>query len=290
MPKSSSESADAELARAPRSDARARAPGRPSAMSSVTSSRSARGGHAAALAERRATSAGQRGVEQVRGREVDRDVRSSPSARHARAGAERALEHVQRERRASAPVCSASGRNAPGAEQAALGVLPAHERLDAGRRAGREVDLRLVVQDQLVRARSRRAARRSARAARASGGRARARRPRSRCAPPWPGTSRRRRAAAASSASSPWSGSTRDADARVRSRPRGRRSRTASASATPMRRPSAARRRRRRRREQERELVAAEPRDQVASPSTRPQPRAELREQRGRRRGGRACR
>ena len=38
-----------------------------------------------------------------------------------------------------------------GEEQAALGMLPAHERLDAGHRAGPHRDLRLIEQAQLVR-------------------------------------------------------------------------------------------------------------------------------------------
>ena len=82
-------------------------------------------------------------------------------------------------------------------QQPAARVRPAHERLDAAHLAGRDLRLRLVVQDELAARRARRAARRAARAGGGCGGRARAGRPRGRCACAWPRTSRRRRAAAA---------------------------------------------------------------------------------------------
>ena len=55
-------------------------------------------------------------------------------------------------RRASTirPSRSASGRNSSGREQPEVGVLPAHERLDADDLAVAEIDLRLDVQAQLV--------------------------------------------------------------------------------------------------------------------------------------------
>ena len=48
------------------------------------------------------------------------------------------------------PVSSASGMNSHRSHQAALGVSPAHQRLDAGHAAGGDVDDRLVVEAELV--------------------------------------------------------------------------------------------------------------------------------------------
>ena len=59
-------------------------------------------------------------------------------------------------------VRSAAGMNSVGPDQAARGMLPAHERLDAGELAGLRVDLGLVVEHELALARSRAAARRAA--------------------------------------------------------------------------------------------------------------------------------
>ena len=81
-----------------------------------------------------------------------------------------------------------------GHDQAALGMLPADERLDAGEPAGREVDDRLVARARAGRGRRRAGARRSARGARGSPRACPGRRSRSRpCRSPWPCTSRRRR-------------------------------------------------------------------------------------------------
>ena len=70
------------------------------------------------------------------------------------------------------PVCSTSGMNSRGRQQAVLGVLPAHERLDAASRAGRDLGLGLEVQHELAARDARRAARRAARGGRGCGRRA----------------------------------------------------------------------------------------------------------------------
>ena len=62
---------------------------------------------------------------------------------------QRAVEHVQRERADQAGVLGQRDERV-GVEEAALRVLPAHERLDAGTRPGRQVGLGLEVQDELV--------------------------------------------------------------------------------------------------------------------------------------------
>ena len=93
--------------------------------------------------------AGRAQVEQVLDREVDGDVQVEPVDPPLGELRERGLEHVQGQRPHQRGVLGVREERARAA-QAVHGVLPAHERLDAGDAAGREVDLRLVVQDQLV--------------------------------------------------------------------------------------------------------------------------------------------
>ena len=88
-------------------------------------------------------------VEQVLDGEVDRDVQVEAVDPPLGDLRQRRLEHVQGQRPHQRRVLGVRKERA-GAAQAVHGVLPAHERLDAGDAAGREIDLRLVVQDQLV--------------------------------------------------------------------------------------------------------------------------------------------
>ena len=161
---------------------------------SVTSSVSRRAGRAVAAQQRRDV-VDQRVVEQVGGRQVGRDP---PRAIEAEPGAGLADRHGQH---AAAELAHElglldGGQEGAGGQQPALGVAPAHERLDAHELAGGEVGDRLVVQRQLVVGAGRGASRRPARGDRGCGGRPRTRRPRARCARAWPRTSPRRRGAA----------------------------------------------------------------------------------------------
>ena len=88
-------------------------------------------------------------VEQVLHGEVDGDVQVEPVGAPGRELRERGLQHVQGQRPHQRGVLGVREERA-GSAQAVDGVLPAHERLDAGDASGREVDLRLVVQDELV--------------------------------------------------------------------------------------------------------------------------------------------
>src|SRR3954463_2300373 len=87
-------------------------------------------------------------VEQVLDGEVDGDIQVEPVRAPRGELGERGLEYVERQRAHQRGVLGVREEGARAA-QAVDGVLPAHERLDAGDAAGREVDLRLVVQDQL---------------------------------------------------------------------------------------------------------------------------------------------
>ena len=66
-----------------------------------------------------------------------------------RDGAQRQVEHRERERRDEAGVLD-DRQELVGHDDAALRVPPAHERLEADDRAGAHVDLRLVLQEQLA--------------------------------------------------------------------------------------------------------------------------------------------
>ena len=149
-------------------------------------------------------------VEQVGRAEVDATLRSWPPLAQPADLLERAVEH-ERGQRARQPALLDQREEVAGAEQAALRMVPAHERLDAAHDAGAQVGLRLVVQDELAGLQRGAAARRRARAAGGCGGRDRRGRPRGRCACAWPGTSRRRRAAAG-----PWRRSSARGRARCR--------------------------------------------------------------------------
>ena len=88
----------------------------------------------AALGRRR----GQLGVEQVRDRQVDRDADVVAGVAPAGAAAPAPRRRTQSVSGRIRPVCSAIGMNSSAGSQPALGVLPAHQRLDAAERAGPE--------------------------------------------------------------------------------------------------------------------------------------------------------
>ena len=88
-------------------------------------------------------------VEQVGGAEVDRDAEVVAGSRSAAHLLERAVEDERGQRPRQAALLD-EREEVAGAEQAALGVVPAHERLDAAHRAGPQLRLRLVVQDELA--------------------------------------------------------------------------------------------------------------------------------------------
>ena len=108
------------------------------------------GAEPAALGDRRHLGGEQR-VERLAPGDVDRhaDRRVELAAARPRSGGRPARGRAVR---ASAirPVSSAIGMNSSGGDQAALGVLPAHERLGGHRPAGGEVDHRLVVDLELA--------------------------------------------------------------------------------------------------------------------------------------------
>ena len=87
-------------------------------------------------ARSRSTSDGQAEVEQVGGPEVDRDAEVDAGAALSPISVQRAVEH-EGGQRARQPALLDQRQEVPGAEQAALRVLPAHERLDAAHRARR---------------------------------------------------------------------------------------------------------------------------------------------------------
>ena len=74
---------------------------------------------------------------------------SWPRSRSAHTSSQRAVEDERGQRPRQAALLD-QREEVAGAEQAALGVLPAHERLDAAHRAGPQLGLRLVVQDELA--------------------------------------------------------------------------------------------------------------------------------------------
>ena len=223
-------------------------------------------------------------VEQVGGPEVDRDAEVAAEAVDL---LQRAVEH-ERGERAREPALLRERQEVRGREQPAPRVLPAHERLDAARRAARQVGLGLVVQDelagvdrvaQLAHEREPLAAVVVAR---------RAGRPRARSASASPRTWRRRRAGAARSGRARARGRARCRRSRRRARRCPRRGRSARArAAAAARRCSRSPRRRARARARTRRRPAAR-----ACRARGPRRRAAARSGAAPRRprGGRACR
>ena len=157
----------------------------------------------------------QAGLGELAGGDVDADDRSCAVVANRRTACRHASRRTQAPIGTIRPVSSASAMNSAGRQQAALGVLPAHERLDAddprrSRRRARAGSGRTssLVRDRLAQVGLDRA-----------GGRRRGRgRPRrtatsGRRRPPWRGTWRRRRRGCRSSASASRVGRERDADA-----------------------------------------------------------------------------
>ena len=122
------------------------------------------------VGEHAATSSGRLGVEQVARREVDRDRDVEPSSCHARALAERLAQHEQRERRISAGVLGERDELARRQTARASGAASARSASTPAIAAGRAVELRLVVQRELVVGDRRGAGRRAARAGRGRSG------------------------------------------------------------------------------------------------------------------------
>ena len=174
-------------------------------MSSETSSSSCVGREAVRASSSRSTSDGRPRSSRSAGPRLTATPRSRPRARSAPISVERPVEH-ERGQRAGQPALLDEREEVAGAEQAALRVLPAHERLDAAHGAGPQLGLRLVVQDELagLERGAELADQREPLAAVAVA--ARRGRPRGRCACASPRTSRRRRAAAGRCASREWSG------------------------------------------------------------------------------------
>ena len=93
---------------------------------------------------------GEVGAAQLARRDVERDA----------PGRARRARHASRWRQSASsthsptsldqPVSSANGMNSPGAHEAALGIVPAHERLEPAHAAVARLDDRLEVQDELV--------------------------------------------------------------------------------------------------------------------------------------------
>jgi len=106
------------------------------------------GGHPAP-GERGGDVAGQPGVDEVRAAQVDRHGQLEARGPPGGALGEREVEHGERERADEARLLG-QGEEAGGREQPAGRVLPAHERLDADDAARAQLDLRLVVQDELL--------------------------------------------------------------------------------------------------------------------------------------------
>ena len=162
------------------------------------------------------------------------------------------------------PVCSAIGMNADGADEPALRVLPAQQRLGADDAAARAARPAAGRRRAARRARARAGARPRGRAARRRARASTRRRPRSApCRAPWRGTSRRRRRAAAPRDRPTPALALRTPKLAVTNRWRpssstGARSALASRSATRRAADLAADG------DRDRELVAAEARDQVA--------------------------
>ena len=151
-----------------------------------------------------ATSPGKPRSIRSRDREVDRRRRAAAVARQ-RGSRRSAVSSTCSGQRAHQPRAARRGQEVARGEQAALRVLPAHERLDADARGRRQAHLGLVVDAragrvdrgaQVAEQRSR------SRLERSRSGR----RPRARCGAPWRGTSRRRRAASASASAAPCAG------------------------------------------------------------------------------------
>ena len=92
---------------------------------------------------------GERLVEQVRGREVDGDAEVEAGRAPARELHHGGLEHEPGDGVHEAALLD-DRQEGVGVEDAAGGVLPAHQRLGAEDGAGLDVDLRLVVQDELA--------------------------------------------------------------------------------------------------------------------------------------------
>ena len=114
----------------------------------MTSSVSRRGGRAVAAQQRRDV-VDQRAVEQVGGRQVGGDPPRAIEAEPGPGLADRHGQHAAAELAHELGVLD-GGQEGAGGQQPALGVAPAHERLDAHELAGRQVGDRLVVQRQLV--------------------------------------------------------------------------------------------------------------------------------------------
>ena len=237
------------------------------------------------------TIAGERLVGELARGDVDADAERRGRARAPRSPAWRqASSSTYAPIATIRPVCSAIGMNAAGADQPALRVLPAQQRLGADDPAAGELDLRLVDDPQLVALERVRGARPRGRAARRRARASTRRRPRSApCPAPWRGTWRRRRRAAAP---------------RGRRRRRGRCGRRSSRSRSaggPRARPARAARSARRSATRraavspptgivDRELVAAEAGDHVAGPQHAAHALRDDLRAGGRRRRGRASR
>ena len=97
----------------------------------------------------RSTSRREAEVEQVGGAEVDRDADVVAALGQRADLLQRAIEHERGQRAREAALLD-QRQEVAGAEQPALGVLPAHERLDAAHGARPQLGLRLVVQDELA--------------------------------------------------------------------------------------------------------------------------------------------
>ena len=123
---------------------------------------------------------GEAGLAELARGDVDADadaLRERPASMQARRRTQSPIAEISR------ASCSATGRKRPGREQALLGVLPAHERLDGDDAQRVELPDRLVVRAAARRARSRAAGRPRSSAGRA-GGRSIARSKTSKAPPP----------------------------------------------------------------------------------------------------------
>ena len=116
-------------------------------LSVISSSRSSTG--IPHLVRSFVTSSGSVGSSRLRADRLTEIFRSSPASRHSRHCASALVEHVAAQRPDQAGALG-HRHELGGEDQAALGVLPAHQRLGAHHLAGLQVDLGLVVEQHLV--------------------------------------------------------------------------------------------------------------------------------------------
>ena len=105
---------------------------------SVISSSSARRASAVRVEQRRASSSASSASSRLRADRLTATVSSIPASRQRRALRAAPASSTQQVSGRIRPVCSASGMNSLGRDQPAVGVLPAHQRLDADERAACE--------------------------------------------------------------------------------------------------------------------------------------------------------